>query len=168
MYTCPCACVSMCVCVCPCLCVYKSSRGRSSENVSVSAPGRNSNPLICLTESPASQLSLCLWHPTQPLAPPPAPFEDSYPGNWKLFSKRRQERGERSADTAKREKKEVCEKSDGEAAGQKRGGGWDVCRSNQFIFFFILNKSLQWRGILMRHHHLWWLCPTGHFHTDLI
>lgn len=166
MYTCP----WVCVCVCACLCVYKSSRGRSSENVSVSAPGRNSNPLICLTESPASQLSLCLWHPTQPLAPPPAPFEDSYPGNWKLFSKRRQERGERSADTAKRKKKRRFVKRVMERLRVKKKGGLRCLsmKSIHFLFpFFLFYKSLLLRRILMRHHHLWWLCPTGYFHTDL-
>ena len=102
-------CDSVCVCVCVC-----SSRGRSSENDSVSVAGRNSNPLISFSESPASQLSLCLWHPTRPLAPPPAPFEGGYPGNWKLFSKK-DKRGETSADTARR--RSVWREGDGEVLG---------------------------------------------------
>ena len=104
-------CVILCVCVCVCVC---SSRGRSSENDSVSVAGRNSNPLISFSESPASQLSLCLWHPTRPLAPPPAPFEGGYPGNWKLFSKK-DKRGETSADTARR--RSVWREGDGEVLG---------------------------------------------------
>lgn len=49
----------------------------------------------------------CLPAVTVPLAsysascPPPAPFEDSYPGNWKLFSKE-DKRGEKSTDSGKK------------------------------------------------------------------
>ena len=74
--------------VCVFVCVSVNSRGRSSENDSVSAAARNSNPLICSSESPASQLSRSLWHPRRPLAPCPCPLKIATRGNWKLFSKK--------------------------------------------------------------------------------
>lgn len=58
-----------------CVRVCVNSRGRSSENDSVSAADRNSNPLIWSSASPASQLSRSLWHPPRPLAPCPRPLK---------------------------------------------------------------------------------------------
>lgn len=56
-----------------CVCL-KAAGIRGSGNDSVSAAVRNSNPSDLGSESPASQLSLCLWHPTQPLRPPLPPL----------------------------------------------------------------------------------------------
>ena len=93
-----CVCVRACVCVS--VCVWKQ-RGQELREWQRVCGGQKLELSDLVSESPASQLSLRLWQPPRPLAPPPAPFEDGYPGNWKLFSKK-DNRGEKSKDTAEK------------------------------------------------------------------